>query len=247
MLNPLNHLSSAQHTCSSFPPRPFPSPQVRSPPNLRRTSCPEVSPPTNYRCHYSFSRTISPHRCRHLGPGSARSRSAQPARSIPTLLIRLGSIRARSPSGSGSSLSDQAEPQGFHSLHPGPLHTTSPDQASDSFSPSGRGSGWLGPPPRARRRLGESCPKEGPYVDNCLMAMGDGLTGGYWLEGTVVTACGDEPNGPDAQSQKEPSCSAIIDSPKVWNCVAGSTQAGLATRRGPITRPGQHSPVMRTP
>ena len=77
--------------------------------------------------------------------------------------------------------------------------------------------------------------------------MGDGLTGGYWLEGTVVTGCRDEPNGPDAQSQKEPSCSAVFDPPKDWNCVAGSTQAGLATRRGPITRPGQHSPVMRNP
>ena len=61
--------------------------------------------------------------------------------------------------------------------------------------------------------------------------MGDGLSGGYWLEGTVVTACGDEPNGPDAQSQKEPSCSAIFDPPKDWNCVAESTQAGLATLR----------------
>ena len=60
------------------------------------------------------------------------------------------------------------------------------------------------------------------------MAMGDGLTGGYWLDGTVVTDCGDEPNGPDAQSQKEPSCSAIFDPPKDWNCVEGSTQAAGA-------------------
>ena len=38
-----------------------------------------------------------------------------------------------------------------------------------------------------------------------------------------------------------------FDPPKDWNCVAGSTQDGLATRRGPITRSGQHSPVMRNP
>jgi hypothetical protein len=86
--------------------------------NLRRTSCPAVPSPTSLQVPSESQISESPHanlphRCRHLGPGPARSRSAQPARSIPTLPNRLGSNRARSPSGSCSSLSDQAELQGL--------------------------------------------------------------------------------------------------------------------------------------
>jgi len=155
----------------------------------------------------------------HLGPGPARSRSAQPARSIPTLLIRLGSIRARSPSGSGSSLSGQAEPQGLRvnsSLFIRARHTRRARVRPPTPSrPPAAAQAGSGRPPGPGEDSEKPARKEGPYVDNCLMAMGDGLTGGYWLEGTVVAACGDEPNGPDAQSHKEPSCSTTFDPPRI--------------------------------